>query len=224
MTVAYRAAARFLESDLFRKGDRDQRRIGLAAYRMLAAGRPLTVERLAEVVGAEPAAVRAAVRATSRSAVQWDAAGHIVGYGGLTLEPTRHRLTVGDRTLYTWCAFDCLFVPELLAEPADVTSACSTTGDEIRLSVSPERVERIDPHETVISFVTPGTARCEADIRGAFCRHVNFFRSATATAAADWPAGQPDMLVLSVAEAFELGRLRNRVAFADALVSGTAEE
>ncbi len=222
MTEAYEAAAGFLRTDLFAKGDRDQQRIGLAVYRLLAEGRPLSAERLADAVGAEPAAVLDAVRATAKSAIHWDDAGRIIGYGGLTLEPTRHRLAVDRRTLYTWCAFDSLFVPELLAEPADVTSTCPATGHEIRLTVSPDRVERVEPDGTVLSFVTPGKARCEADIRGAFCRHVNFFRSAAA--AADWPAGQPDMLVLSVAEAFELGRLRNRVAFADALVSGTAEE
>ena len=104
---------------------------------------------------------------------------------------------------------------------AEVTSICPTTGHEIRQTVSPDRVQRAEPKGTAIAFRTTGKARCAADIGGAVCRHANVFRSAAAAGAttAVWPAGEPDMMVLSVEQAFELGRLRNRVAFPEILAA-----
>ena len=217
MTDAFQSAAGFLRSDLFRRGDRQAQRIGLAAYRLLARGRPVSTQEIARAAGADAEMVRAAVDATSRAAAEWDDQGRIVGYAGLTLLPTRHRITVDGQTLYTWCAFDSLFVPEILAKAVRVASACPSTGAEIRLAIAPDRLDRVEPQTAVVSFVTPDKARCEADIRGAFCQHVNFF--STSEAATAWQSDHGDASVFTMEQAFELAALRNRVAFGEALAA-----
>jgi hypothetical protein len=37
----------------------------------------------------------------------------VLGFGGLAVAPMHHRLEVDGRTLWTRCAWDSLFVPEI---------------------------------------------------------------------------------------------------------------
>ena len=43
-----------------------------------------------------------------------DERGHVIGHGGLALDETVHRFDVDGRRLHAWCAWDTLFLPELL--------------------------------------------------------------------------------------------------------------
>lgn len=61
--------------------------------------------------------------------------GAVVAFSGLSLRPTKHRLAVAGRQLFTWCAWDTLFLPELLDQPAEVGSTCPVTGAPVRLRV-----------------------------------------------------------------------------------------
>src|SRR3989442_9036358 len=40
-----------------------------------------------------------------------DKQGRIIGFGGLAVREMPHRFKVDGRTLYTWCAWDSLFIP-----------------------------------------------------------------------------------------------------------------
>jgi alkylmercury lyase len=85
-----------------------------------------------------------------------DDQGRLVGFA-LTLRATPHRYTTaGGRTFYAWCATDALMLPVILGEPAVVESTCAQTGEPIRIEVTPEGVERVDPPEAVMSAVRPG--------------------------------------------------------------------
>ncbi|MDR7423587.1 MAG: alkylmercury lyase MerB [Armatimonadota bacterium] len=133
--------------------------------------------------------------------VEWTDAGDVVGLG-LTLRPTPHRLGVEGRTLFTWCALDTLFFPAMLGKAARVTSPCPITGAEIRVEVTPEGVERLEPSDAVVSVVVPESA---GDIRRTFCRNVHLFSAPEA--ASVWLSQHPGAVVLPVATAFQLGRL-----------------
>ena len=89
--------------------------------------------------------------------------GRIEGFWGLATKPTHHRFTVGGRTLWTWCAQDSLFLPELLGETARIESSDPETGDPTRLTVSPETVEKAEPEDILIEITVhnrgPETAR-----------------------------------------------------------------
>jgi alkylmercury lyase len=121
----------------------------------------------------------------------------------------RHKLRIGGRTLFAWCAWDTLFLPALLGTCADVVSACQASGASVRLSVSPEALESADPAELQVSFVLPQAEELRADVITRFCHFVHFFRSRRD--AEPWLAAHPGTLLLPLEDAFEIGRIRNRV-------------
>ncbi len=142
--------------------------------------------------------VLAAIQASS--SVKLDEQGQIVG-AGLSLRPTRHRLWIEGRVLYAWCALDALMYPPLLGVTARVETQCATSATALHMQVSNNGVQDVTPTEVVVSVVTP-ERKC--GIRQEFCHHVHFFRSASD--AQPWLELRPGALLLSVTEAYLLGR------------------
>lgn len=174
-------------------------------YRLLAEGQPVSHQRVTTSLALPSVSVDDALQQFG-SRITHDNAGQIVAFGGLSLQPTVHRFTVNGRTLYTWCAWDTLFIPAILKQTAQVESSCPVTETPIRLLVTPETVTHYDPAGTVLSFVIPESAACHEDVVGNFCCYVRFLCSATAGAA--WIAQYDGSFLLSVEEAYELGRQR----------------
>jgi alkylmercury lyase len=141
--------------------------------------------------------------------------GRVVAFGGLSLTKTTHRFEVGGRQLYTWCAWDTLFLPELLGRAARVISECPTSRKPVELTVTPAGVERVAPAGAVLSMRAPSDCCDDDDLIARFCRHVHFF--ASRQAAEQWLTGRDDAFVLTIDQGFELGRIANRTNFPDAL-------
>ncbi len=216
-TDAFTTASAFLASNPpIRKGDRCAQRILLNLYSLLANGRPVSLQALAETSGVSVQEVEDAVSHVSPSAMQYDEGREIISFGGLSILPTEHRITVNDQPLFTWCAFDCLFAAELLDAEVHINSICPVTDAAISVRVSPDGIEFADPVSTVLTFVTPDRAACSKDVRGAFCQHVNFLCSEDA--ANEWVSKNPNAIILTLSEAFELGRQRNRQSFGYAII------
>jgi alkylmercury lyase len=135
--------------------------------------------------------------------VERDEDGLVVAFGGLSLAPTAHRFTVGERRLYTWCAWDTLFLPALLDRTARVRSRCGVTGLDVRLSVDPSGVRDVEPEPLWVSFPAPSSTSV-ADITGSFCCHVHFLAGRAAADA--WLSRHRGGTALTLHEAFELGR------------------
>jgi alkylmercury lyase len=172
--------------------------LALALLHELANGEPVSASRLPD--GAELVLAR-------WPNVAYDEDGRIVAFSGLSLAPTTHRFTVGGRQLYTWCAWDTLFLPAMLGQSADVQSRCPVTGSDVRVTVDPDRVRGFDPQPLWVSF-PPAATTSTADITGTFCRHVHFL--ATPAAAAQWLSQHPEGTVLVLDDAYELGRRATR--------------
>ena len=167
---------------------------------LLARGRPITEQELAAAAGRSEREVALALRGWPN--VDRDAHGAVVAFSGLSLRPTTHRFSVGGRGLYTWCAWDALFLPLLLEQPADVASTCPLTGTPVRLAVTPHTVAAAEPDDVWVSF--PPLARTSTDdIVGSFCCHVHFF--AGRASAERWLAGNEGGHVLDVHDAYEVG-------------------
>lgn len=49
----------------------------------------------------------------------------MVAFQGPSVVEAPHRLRLDARTLYTWSAWDTLFLPELLGRPAEIESSVS---------------------------------------------------------------------------------------------------
>jgi alkylmercury lyase len=195
--------------------DARERRIALAVYRELARGAPVEQQVLAQRCAVPVEEMTATLRAWP--GVFFDEAQRIIGFWGLTIRPMAHRLRLDGRELYAWCAWDTLFLPRLIGEPARVESRCRATGEALALTVEADRVETTLP-SLALSFVAPEAAAAKADIVTSFCHHVHFFR--TAQAARQWIGGRPGFYELALADAFELGRSVNAAMYGEALSYG----
>jgi alkylmercury lyase len=176
----------------------------IALLRALALGRPVSVTALASVVSRD--AANGAATLARWPNVEWDSKGDIVAFGGLTLRATAHQFVVDGRQLHCWCAWDTLFLPALLGQPAHVRSRCPMTGAAVALTVNPDGVSAAAPASLAVSFPPLDAMRTD-DIVGTFCCHVHFL--AGPDAADRWLADHRGAAVLALDDAFELGRLAN---------------
>lgn len=184
--------------------------LALATYRLLAEGAPVPVQSLATATGLDASRVERWI--DDISAVYRDDAGRIVAFWGLAIPEMPHHFEVGGAGLHTWCAWDTLFLPALIGQTARVRSNCPTSGAEIALSVTPEKVEALHPPETRVSMLIPESG-FEADVLQRFCHHVHFF--ASPAAGERWLAERDDddAFLMTVDEAFRLGELWNAHRF-----------
>ncbi len=204
---------------IFNQGPGEEEQFGYLFQQLLlllAKGRPVSPEEIATITGQSHEEVIAYLSQLPN--IELDEAGNLVGMG-LTLKPTPHRFEVEERTLYTWCALDTLLFPALLEKPAVVTSPCAVTGVPVRVSVMPNRVIEVKPEEAVVSIVKSPTME---NIRGSFCHHVHFFASAETAVA--WLPQHPDTVLLSVAEAYQLGQMLSQEVFNIFTVTGASCE
>lgn len=189
----------------FPKLSATERRVSLALYRLLAEGRPVALERLSAKADVAAGAVRDFLERWH--GVKRDADGAVVGYWGLTVRETGHRMRIDGRQMYTWCAWDALFIPPLLGITATVESMCPASKGPIFLAITRSGIESVQPQATAISFVMPRSADIAQDVVKNFCRYVHFFASRALAEA--WTAGQPGTLVLSLDDAWQLGLRKN---------------
>jgi hypothetical protein len=85
---------------------------------------------------------------------------------------------------------------------------------------APRGVQRADPAELVLSFLLPDEAAVNANVITSFCHYVHFFHSAQA--AQPWLAERKDAFLLSVSEAYELGRQINHARYGESLLQEVA--
>ncbi len=182
-------------------------RLRFEVLRLVAKGRPVSrtrIEKLAAGLGMQADAATAFITKVSEQ----DSRNRVVGILGLSQKRHPHRFALNGRVLFTWCAWDALFLPALLKRTAEIESVCPVTKREIQLTVTPQHVKEVLPRETVVSMVIPKLKGhgppAAKDIWASFCQHVCFFTSEHA--AKRWTSRNKDLRILSVDEAYELGR------------------
>lgn len=188
--------------------------LALALYRELAQGAPVARRRLAQRVGL-------AVDDVDSTLERWpgvfsDERGDIVGFWGLALPPMRDELYVDGRRLHAWCAWDTLFLPQLLARPASVRSTCPVTGEPIALRVDDDGVHDLAPASAAMSFRRPEDELDESVVT-TFCHYVNFF--ASEDAAATWTQERPGTFPMSIDDGYAIARATNVARFGAVLAS-----
>jgi len=173
----------------------------MTLYRLLAEGNAVMTDRLARCVRVALAEVEGIL--SGQPDVHRDSGGRIIGYGGLTVAKTKHRIQIGRKILYTWCAWDSLFIPQLLGITAQVDSTCPATDQRVSLTVHPDRIDP-DDERPPVSFVAPDRDKAAADIVRHFCCHVQYF--ATKQAGNAWVSKHPGMRLATFDQAWKLGR------------------
>jgi alkylmercury lyase len=195
------------------KLERRGQTMALALLRALAQGDPVSERALAAATGMPESAIRDGL--ASGPGVFRDEDGRVVGFTGLSVaEFGEHRIELGGRTLTAWCAWDTLFLPELLGGAARVRSRCPVTGEQISLTVGPDGPSELRPAGAVLSFLAPERP-FDADVVRSFCHFVHFF--ASEQAAEEWIGEHPGTFTLSLEDGFRLGRRTNRASFGSAL-------
>ncbi len=193
---------------------REDRGFALAAYRLLAKGEPLRREALA-------AALDRPTRSIIQTLDSWPALIEynedraIVGFGGLTINPTKHRMLVDAIEVYTWCAWDSLFIPAILGRPVRLTSTSPASHSEIVIHVSMDGDVEKTPDGIVVSFPISSLENLQNDVRGTFCCLVHFFP--TPDEGRRWVEGRANVTLVTLDEAVRLGKRKNAIQFGDLL-------
>jgi len=149
-------------------------------YRLLSDGKPVGPERVASALNLP---VSEATSIIKKFPTVLDQDGNLVESYGLSLNPTKHNFVIGDNRLYSWCGVDTIFLPILIKKNARIESPDPITGEKIKLHVSPERVEEVEPSTALVTWIaadvvtTASVATTASEIRGATCHYQNFFGS-----------------------------------------------
>jgi alkylmercury lyase len=186
----------------------DEQRLFVTLYRLLAAGQSVDATDLANSAGQPLDAVSDALERLP--GVFTDEQRRVIGFWGLSIRPMPHRIMVDGRTLYAWCAWDTLFLPELIGATAEIESTCPATGQRITLTVDGTDVTSHYPDETVLSFMHRDEP-FDADTIKTFCHYVHFF--ANPEAAAEWTGQRQGTFTLSLADGSAIARLTNRARY-----------
>jgi alkylmercury lyase len=202
----------------------EEQRVGIVLLRELTRGEPVTIAKLAQALGVPVEKAEVLTRDSALSPfVHTGEDGRIQGFYGLAVTPTHHQLMIGGRKGWAWCAPDNLEHPELLGDTAKVESRDRETGQLIRLTVSPARVEAAEPKGIVVSMRRPETwdATSDAGVMASAC-HFHFF-FATRESGERWIVKHPGTFLLSLDEVYAFIKRCNRHMFGAELARRRAE-
>lgn len=159
----------------------EQQRVAVTLYREVARGEPLSEGRIATALTTPGGNARELLtQHPLRSFVYRDGEGRVIGFGGLAVAPMHHEFRVKGKQLWTWCAWDSLFIPALIGETVEVASPDPETGEAVQLTVSPTSIAAAEPKTAVVSFLLPDAAdfnSSAANVMANFCHFVFFFTS-----------------------------------------------
>ena len=195
-----------------------ERRLSLELYRLLSVGEPVTRAVLAE-------RLQVSVEIVDPILDGWpgvfsDYERRIIGYWGLSIAEayaSPHLLTIDGQKLSAWCAWDTLFLPQLLGKPVHVESRSPGEVGDIKLIVTPIGVDRVESQDLHVSFLMPDAGQVQNDVVSAFCHFVHFFPSRPTGEA--WAAQHPGTFVLSVAEVHAIACRKNQAQYGEMVAS-----
>jgi len=198
------------------KLDSFEQRLSLELYRLLAGGQPVLRTLLAERLGVAMEKISPILKAWP--GVFFNSQDQVVGYWGLSLPASYespHKMTIDGQTLSAWCAWDTLFLPQLLGKEATVTSISPTSGVNVHLTVTPEGVKQANPADAQMSFLLPDSESTQKDILSAFCCFVHFFP--TRKAGENWVAQHDGTFLLSIEQGLAVAHRKNMVQYGNVL-------
>jgi hypothetical protein len=161
--------------DLFDDSDLDApvahavRRIAVAGFQALWAGRSVTPAELFDGAAAAVSSAIEHLRARGRLELSDD--GHVVGVHGLTHRSTRHRIEHHGGVVNTWCALDAIGIPAALAIDARAVTQCPTCEGMLAVALSLG-----EPQQLPGATLWYPEARCQHLVDD-FCAGANLFCS-----------------------------------------------
>ncbi len=183
--------------------DEPARALRHAAFLALLRGESATLDDLALRAGVAPEAAQELV---VRGAATLDDDGSLAGAAGLSRVPVpgrSHRLTVGNRGWWTWCAVDAVGIPAALGADAVAASTCHHCGVEVRVALRAGAVAEASHPDARLWNAEHVGGR---SLAGGTCGLMNLFCSPAHLEA--WRSAHPDEPgdVLDLAATLETGR------------------
>jgi len=191
--------------------DMTDQHVAAAVYRLLSNGEPIDATAVAESVG-DITVDSVNERLNSWPGVFRDDKGRVVGFWGHAIDKLdpEYRLLADGNTTYAWCALDTLFIPGIIGKTVRVEASDPISGEAVSVVVDGDGVREVTPAGALVSMLIPD-GPFGYDVIESFCHRVLFF--ASALTGATWIARHKGATLLSVEQAFELGRvLTERVA------------
>jgi len=147
-----------------------------AAFRLLfARAKPITLAELAQHSGVRIESVSKLVDLLDGAGrIRRNAAGEVVGSGGLSVVPDRHEIDLDGRRFWTWCAYDILGIFGAIGANGRAWSPSPPDGKPILLQFTRGRPDKNDaalfrPDEELMSS-------CE-NVYEEWCPNSNLFAS-----------------------------------------------
>ena len=157
----------------------DMARLRTAGFRLLLdRGEPIDPSDIAAAANLDLVTVERLIeRAAGR--IETDDDGRLLGIAGLTVTPTRHEITIGDNTRWTWCALDAVGILGALGATGTIHSADAQTGADVHIEFVDGR-----PQSDATLFILGGYDG--GNVTAEWCPLVNFFTNQRD--AEDWVA------------------------------------
>ena len=176
--------------------------VSRAAFRrLLRTSAAIPVADLASDLGRPEREVRVRVEELHRGGrLRLDEEGRIVGAVGLSVSPDRHRIELGGRTFWTWCAYDILGIFGALGADGSASSTSPHSGASLEVDFHRGRPE---PTSLVLFRPDDGYMSCCANVYEDWCPNSNLFESREAASAWATARRLPGR-VLGLAEAADL--------------------
>src|SRR5713226_9640038 len=195
--------------------------IATAVYGLMSTGEPVEPAEIAKAVGSVSLNL-VNERLSSWPGVFRDDSGRVVGFWGHAIESLdpEYRLIADGRTTYAWCALDTLFIPGIIGKAVRVEATDPISGEPVSLVVDREGAREIDPAGAQVSMVIP-YGPFGYDVIESFCHKVLFF--ASEESGSKWIAEHKNTTLLTVEQAFELGRVLTERVAPDGSSGGNAE-
>lgn len=188
-------------------------KFSIATYKALSKGSVVTLKELEKTLDISKETI--AKNINKYPGIQKNEDDDIKGFWGLAVNyKSPHQIAFNGVELNTWCAWDALFIPELVGDTAEVELTCPLSGSLIKLTVGPKKISNISNNKAVISFIVPSELG-ENTIQN-FCCYVHAFKNEETFNI--WKNdGHQDCFHLSLQEAFEIGQLKNQYQFGEVL-------
>lgn len=130
-----------------------------------------------------------------------DERGDIIGIAGITIEPTRHRIEIGDTIRWTWCALDAVGIIGALGRGGRFTTSVPDTGQQVEIEFS------IDGRTSSAAVVFIADGFTDKPVVDNWCPTVNLFPDAdgaTRWAEMAGVTGQPIAVTELISDAAEM--------------------
>lgn len=182
--------------------DKTGQQQSLKLYQLLSLGKPVSIETFADNINLNTDETEKLL--ASWTGVSFDDEHRINAFWGVSTSATSHSFQLNDQTLYTWCAWDLLFVPVIYQQSIQAQTQCPVSKKTISLNISKEGVETIEPVTAMITFIKPDLEALKANITGSFCQYIFFVDSENS--GKEWQKTHANGFLLDINQGFELGK------------------